>query len=400
MKRRPSPPPSAHSATVGFLFDFRIGFDRNLCMATVDYQRSSPPFRIVPILQPVEDLPALYQGRTVHGRIDALAGRLIDAKAVNALRHAGCPMVNWVPNASLPPIPLVASDDLSIGKMVARHFLDKGHTSFAFAGINAVWSDKRFQGFNQTLQVEGRTCTRISMDLDEPDNKKRRAVKAQITKAVSGLEPGTAVMAANDNLGAIFIDSAARLNIGVPADLVVIGVDDDEMSCEFNSPVPLSSVIQDYDEIIRQTGELVQRQLNGMSIGDATVLVPPLAIHHRLSSEFTSLGDQRLNRAMAFILSNAPRDIGIDDIAQAAGISKQALRRKFQDRLRLAPHEVLTRERVKLAQAQLVNGGADIGQLAQSCGFGSPQRFYINFRRLTGLSPSQYRRKLTPPPHT
>jgi LacI family transcriptional regulator len=396
MNRKRSPSQSAHAACIGFLFDFRIGFDRSLYKATVNYRRSNPPFRITPILQPVEDLLALYQEHTIHGKIDALAGRFTNARAVNALRQAGCPLVNWVPNTGLPPIPLVASDDRAIGEMVARYFLQKGHTNFAFVGQSGDWSDQRFQGFNQALQAAGRTCTYISMNLDQTNRKVQSAIQAQVQKSISALQSGTAVMTANDNLGAIFINCATKLDIHIPADLAIIGVDDDDMACEFNSPVPLSSVSQDYDQIIRQTGELMQRLLENRSTDIVTVRVPPLAIHQRLSSEITSLGDPRLNKAMAFILQNAHRDIGIDDIAHAAGISKQALRRKFQERLRLTPHAVLTLERVKSAQNQLVNGASDIGQLAQSCGFGSPQRFYINFRKLTGMSPAQYRRKLMP----
>lgn len=398
MNQKRQPRQTKSMKRVGFLFDFRIGFDRNLYKATVNYQRSSPPFQIVSIMKPVRDYAELFQGKTIYGLIDAMVGRFIDRPVLDALLEAGCPLISWFPDAAMTQIPMVASDDVAVGEMVARHYLQKGHQDFAFVGQNSAWSHQRFQGFRQALEAAGKSCTHFLLECDSPDDKYRSASLARLKKLIQQLLSGTAVMTANDSLGSIFISHAGQLGIEVPADLSVIGVDDDEMTCEFVSPVPLSSAIQDYDQIIRKTGDLMQRLLQGQPLEAEKVLVPPLRIHQRLSSEFTSLGDPHLNKAMTFILKHAHEDIGIDDIARAAGISKQALRRKFKDRLHLAPHMVVTRQRVTMAQNQLAEGVRDIEQIVESCGFGSTQRFYINFRQITGMSPREYKKKHRQPP--
>jgi AraC-like DNA-binding protein/tetratricopeptide (TPR) repeat protein len=97
-----------------------------------------------------------------------------------------------------------------------------------------------------------------------------------------------------------------------------------------------------------------------------------------------------VRRALDLMQSALERDIGITELATAAGVSGRALQRQFKAFLGKSPREALTDMRFESARRQLLQGapGLKIMEVALRCGFPHFGRFSIDYRRRYGETPS------------
>ena len=102
-----------------------------------------------------------------------------------------------------------------------------------------------------------------------------------------------------------------------------------------------------------------------------------------------------VRRALDFMQAGFERDIGISELAQAAGLSARALQRQFKTFLSKSPHEALRDIRFDGARRQLLLGkpGTRVMDVATSCGFPHFGRFSIEYRRRYNETPSQTLRR-------
>ncbi|MCB1645874.1 MAG: transcriptional regulator FtrA [Pseudomonadales bacterium] len=85
----------------------------------------------------------------------------------------------------------------------------------------------------------------------------------------------------------------------------------------------------------------------------------------------------------------------ISSIARLHNVSERTLLRKFREVTGFSPLSWLTRERIRCARDLLEMTTLSVDQIAQTCGFGSTESFRLHFRRLSGTSPSQFRRQFS-----
>lgn len=106
----------------------------------------------------------------------------------------------------------------------------------------------------------------------------------------------------------------------------------------------------------------------------------------RRGSEETSL--HQLRRAEEFMRERLDTPLSLEDVAQAAGVTRRGLAllfRRFRD---LSPGEVLRNMRLDAAHAQLArHDGASVTEVALSCGFSHLSRFSACYRERFGHLP-------------
>jgi len=95
--------------------------------------------------------------------------------------------------------------------------------------------------------------------------------------------------------------------------------------------------------------------------------------------------------ALDFMRANLHRDIYLDELARAAGMSERALRYTFADLLGVSPTRYLALLRLHEASRRLAAAGAgrlSVKSVAMSCGWWDLSRFAANYRRAFGEHPS------------
>jgi LacI family transcriptional regulator len=183
-----------------------------------------------------------------------------------------------------------------------------------------------------------------------------------------------------------------RLGLRCPDDLAVLGVENDELACSSCIP-PLSSVELAAARIGQDAAATLDKMMNGQSPPAATVLIPPLGVVTRQSTDVVAVTNPEVRDAIRFIREHAHEPIDVRDVLQAVPVSRRALEIQFKQVLQRTPMQQIQFERVQLAKKLLLETDFSIAQLAERAGFSSPSLFWVIFRRFTGLGPKEFRRR-------
>lgn len=146
------------------------------------------------------------------------------------------------------------------------------------------------------------------------------------------------------------------------------------------------------------TAPLVVGSVNRMLAGMLLATFPNSAIAPPFRADRSAgRAPSAVRRAVAFIESNADRDIGIDDIAAAAKVSRRAIQLAFRRHLETTPTAYLRKVRLDLAHAELLaaspEDGLTVTEVAYRWGFSSPSRFAERYRAEFGRLPGEMLRR-------
>lgn len=97
--------------------------------------------------------------------------------------------------------------------------------------------------------------------------------------------------------------------------------------------------------------------------------------------------------AKRFIHQNYDKQIGVDDVAKACGLSKQYLQRVFKREKDTSVISYIVKYRIQQACRYLLNTDYSVAKVAQLVGFNDLKYFYIKFKKIVGETPIQYKEK-------
>ncbi len=160
------------------------------------------------------------------------------------------------------------------------------------------------------------------------------------------------------------------------------------------------------DPMIEQLGqallmELLSEHPSGRLYVDSltNVLVAHLLKHHsaapRVQAQPTvGLSPYKLQQAIDYIQDHLEIDITLADIAAQVGMSPYYFARQFKQSTGVAPHQYHTQQRIERAKALLSQSNESITDISFRLGFTHQSHFTAQFRKLTGTTPSAFRRSL------
>jgi AraC family transcriptional regulator of arabinose operon len=136
------------------------------------------------------------------------------------------------------------------------------------------------------------------------------------------------------------------------------------------------------------TGQLLRREAFAMNALEALLLSCDL---HNHRAEPT--GDRRIRRTMDYLEGHLAEKVLIEDVAAAVGLSPSRLAHLFKERTGETLQGHLEARRMQVAADLLRRTSFPVKQIAATAGFESPFYFSQRFRKWTGLSPMQFRRR-------
>ena len=104
-------------------------------------------------------------------------------------------------------------------------------------------------------------------------------------------------------------------------------------------------------------------------------------------------GNVHVEKAKHYLTDHLTQEIRTDDIAEAVGLSPYHLSRLFKTHTGLTLREYLTRERIEAAKQLLAVSDRTIPQIASLLRFCDQSYFTMVFRRQTGQTPGEYKKK-------
>ena len=171
-------------------------------------------------------------------------------------------------------------------------------------------------------------------------------------------------------------------------------MDNDEFICEGMSP-PLASIVIPWESIGHQAAVMLDRIMRGESIPAAPVLVPSSMVIPRQSLDVVAVADHYLNQALRFINEHACDPIKVGDVLRAVPVNRRWLERQFQLVLRRSPLEEIHRVQIIRSQQLLLTTDLPVSRIAAQVGI-IEKNFSALFRKITGLTPTQWRRRVRP----
>jgi LacI family transcriptional regulator len=216
--------------------------------------------------------------------------------------------------------------------------------------------------------------------------------QAVLAEWLAELPKPIGLMACNDDRGRQVLDACRAAGVAVPLEIAVVGVDNDELMCELSDP-PLSSVALNAEAGGYRAAALLDRMMRGRLRKPQRLVVEPLRVVERRSTEASAVADQEVAAALEFIHNYAADPVGIEDVVRHVSISRRALELKFRDAVGRTPHQELQRVRMNRARQLLLETDLPIPKVAAAAGFTSGAYLAQVFHRQFGKTPAQVRRE-------
>ena len=259
---------------------------------------------------------------------DGVISRQPTGELQSELRDKGIAFVELNDRSDAEAVTSVRSDDEAIGRLGAEHLAERGLKHFAFCGFkDESWSELRETGFRRFIEsLNDATCESLQADWFARDVELWDQERVRLTNWLEGLPKPVGIMAGNDLRGKQLIDCCHQINLQVPEAVSIVGVDNDELVCNF-SRTPMSSVIPNAEGIGFRAAKILAGMLEDESARKRAdeIRLAPLGVFARRSSDIVAIDDRELAAALRYIRHHACEGISVADVVNTTGMSRSTL---------------------------------------------------------------------------
>ena len=286
----------------------------------------------------------------------------------------------------------VRNDDYAIGQSGADYLTSLGSfRSYIYIPTNqpSYASHLRQSGFTDRLRRKGIEVKAFPIDPNRLDGGYEE-IKA-LGEWLRTLPKPIAAMAAFDQRASHLLEAAQRCGVKVPGQMAVLGVDNDELVCDFTNP-PLTSIEPEHGH----NGELAAAELERMMSAPTGHIVrlrksSRRRIVERQSAKPIPPAAQLVARGIAYIGKNATRGISTADVVRHLGVSRRLADLRFREFSGKTIHATIIETRLEELKRRLRETEIAIASLTAACGFESENYAKNLFKARFGMSMSAYR---------
>ncbi len=107
----------------------------------------------------------------------------------------------------------------------------------------------------------------------------------------------------------------------------------------------------------------------------------------------TRHGDEHVRKAQDFIEENYQERLTVDQLADLVAIGRRSFERRFKNATRNTVNEYIQRVKIEVAKKQLEQGSKQVTEVMYDVGYSDTKAFRQIFKKITGLTPVDYRNK-------
>jgi len=119
-----------------------------------------------------------------------------------------------------------------------------------------------------------------------------------------------------------------------------------------------------------------------------------LASDDYLRKRFTT-GNKRIAAIHEYFMSNYRNEVNLEELSGLVNMAKGSLCRFFKENSGLTLIEYLNRIKIEFACKMLMSDDLSVAEICYDSGFNNLNHFNRQFRKITGLTPSDYRKSFT-----
>ncbi|MFT2112336.1 XylR family transcriptional regulator [Marinomonas sp. 2405UD68-3] len=327
---------------------------------------------------------------------DGIIADLDNPEVEAILRSTDIPMVaiggSYQHKEDYPRLPYVATDNAALVKLAYEHLKRKGLPQFAFYGMpnsdHSRWSMEREHAFIEYVSSDGYhphvnqgLCTTAEL---------WETAQQNLESWLQNLPKPIGIIAVTDSRARHLLQACDHLNILVPEEVAVIGIDNESMARYLNRTA-LSSVTQGSKQMGYEAAKILHRMLLGYPVENSLVVVDPIGVEERQSSDYRALRDPYVIQAMHYIRHNACRGIKVGQVVDSVGISRSNLETRFIEEVGCSMHEQLHMTKFHRSCELVTSTSLAFDEIARICGYPSVQYMYTVMRKNLGMTPGEYR---------
>ena len=337
-------------------------------------------------------------------RHDGFLWSVKDAAEAKALVATGRPVIDLVNDGRYHGTVSVGADHVECGRIAARHLISRRIRNFAFFGWRGLrFSDARHRAFSDQLAQCGFACESylsrqegmgrfLSRNVMRERLSLPRDAKS-VARWVASLKKPVGVFCANDLRAWQLVETCRREGLSVPAEVAVLGADNDTVPCLISS-VPISSVDTNIFETGRKAAELLDRLMNSADVTDAVpTLVRPAGVVPRESTAIYPVSPPWLSHALGYIYEHTDRSLTAADVVKETGLSYSTVENAFRSVLGTSIQKEIMSARLERAEHLLHSTDLSMAEVARRSGYKTPQYFSLAFSAKHGAPPSSWRQR-------
>lgn len=360
----------------------------------LDFAREKPGW--VAVTLPEQLTPSMEWLK--HCQCDGALLSITSRRDMEIAQSLDIPVVNLTAYFDDVTVPTMMVDHRQIGVLAAQHLLEQNFRRFGYYGLRDIhYSEVRRAAFIETLEKAGGTCRSLTVPTGVTSGKQMRLHEARLLKWLGTLKTPVGIMACTDLRAGMVADACQRLGLAVPEDVAIIGVDNDPVACELCRP-PLSSVARDDRYIGRCAAELLDKLLAGGTPPRKPILIAPLGVVRRRSTETLAIDDPLIAEAIRNVRDHLGEAFGVEHMLKVTGVSRRQLEYRFQKCMGSSPYAIISKLRTERAKQMLIAPGRrTLSDISAACGFHDLRRFRLTFQHIVGVPPSQFRKRALAP---
>lgn len=289
-------------------------------------------------------------------------------------RSIRLPIVNLASSDSALTLNTVTIDNFQAGVEAGRHLIERGYRRFAYYGIKGLhYSDERLAGFREATKNVSDEMEVFEEPSDLDPATRWKTSHTELDEWLSRIGKPVGLLAAHDYRAVLIHERCPYLNIHIPRNLGLVGMDDDSCVCEGTRPT-ITSVRHDGELIGFEAATLLDHLIDQTESTKAEkpkrILIPPAKVVVRKSTDAYIADDPRLAAAIRFMHTHFHEGITINDVVNNIRESRRWLERNCKQQFGISPYHFLCSLRVKRLEA-LKNEEPDIRPetLVALCGF-------------------------------
>lgn len=298
-------------------------------------------------------------------------------KAVRRYRRRGIPVVDLTNARPEIALPRVRGDNDAIAQFAAEHLKAHGFTSAAWYSTNrGNVQTQRLVGFERHFGSKVARLTGLPPE--------------ELAERLAAFRKPLGVFTYSDYDATKVLNACRRAGIGVPAEVAIVGVDDNKLLCE-NQCVPITSVRHDHERIGYEGAARLERIMDGTDTGPLEILIPPLGIATRKSTDVFAATDPLVHAAYAVMSSEIGNRITVTGLAAALHVGVDTLETAFRRETGHSVKREMMRMRLEKAVQLLKTTDLKLESVAIETGFCNAAHLSNELKAKTGRKASDFR---------
>jgi LacI family transcriptional regulator len=322
-----------------------------------------------------------------------------DEALIRRLREHGCHIVRAgmaLPLPAMSDLPAVVPDLRAQGRLAAEHLAEHRFKDLAYVGYSPLTEGRvLYEGFRERAAELGCRCHLCQFEpspkRESPGERFDRR-RLEFTDWMGTLPRPLALFTYSDRMAVALCEMCYLSNLDVPAEVGILGRYNVVDVCEA-SVVRLSSLDCDVGGLVRTALDLLAGMREGRAAAREPLLVPPLGVVTRDSTDVLATADRAVAAALRYLWDHVQRNLSVRDVAEAVGVPLRSLQRAFRHELGHGINDELRRRRLERCHELLRSTDRTVAEIAALVGFGSTVYLHQAFRRRYGMTPGECRRQ-------